>query len=349
VKLSVLDQSPVSAGMTSAEALQNTIELARLSDELGYQRYWIAEHHAMAALASPAPEILIARIGAETSRIRVGSGGVMLPHYSPLKVAEVFRMLHALYPGRIDLGIGRAPGGTPLETFALQRNRTRQMPDDFTDQVTELLQFLHGKFPADHPFERIVVAPEMPGAPEVWMLGSSMWSSAAAAQFGLPYAFAHFIDPNPTRSAIEQYRFQFRRSEYLDEPLAIVAIGALIADTDEEAARLLTSARLFRRRIRQGLVGPIPTPEEAIAELGPDRPRDQSETSEWPRYFFGSPERVHADITRMTEELQIDEVMVVTIVHSHAARLRSYELLAEAFGLTGPQPAQVSGNELGVR
>jgi luciferase family oxidoreductase group 1 len=335
--------------MTAADALQNTIDLARLSDELGYRRYWIAEHHAMPALASPAPEILIARVAAETSRIRVGSGGVMLPHYSPLKVAEVFRTLHALYPGRIDLGIGRAPGGTPLETFALQRSRTRQMPDDFPDQVSELLQFLHGNFPADHPFRRIVVSPEMPGAPEVWMLGSSMWSSAAAAQFGLPYAFAHFIDPNPTRSAIEQYRFQFRPSEFLDKPQAIVAVGALIAQTDEEANRLLSSARLFRRRIRQGLVGPIPTPEEAIAELGSDRPLPElSERSEWPRYFSGTPARVRADITRLADELQLDEVMIVTIVHSHAARLRSYELLAEAFDLRTTAPA-ASKPELATR
>jgi luciferase family oxidoreductase group 1 len=161
-----------------------------------------------------------------------------------------------------------------------------------------------------------------------------MWSSAAAAQFGLPYAFAHFIDPNPTRSAIEQYRFQFRPSEFLDKPQAIVAVGALIAETDEEANRLLSSARLFRRRIRQGLVGPIPTPEEAIAELGSDRPPPEpSERSEWPRYFSGAPARVRADITRLADELQLDEIMIVTIVHSHAARLRSYELLAEAFDL----------------
>lgn len=334
MKLSVLDQSPVSAGMTPADALQNTLDLARLSDELGYSRYWIAEHHAMQALASPAPEILIARVAAETSRIRVGSGGVMLPHYSPLKVAEVFRMLHALSPGRIDLGIGRAPGGTPLETFALQRSRSRQMPDDFPDQVSELLQFLHGGFSADHPFARIAVSPDMPGHPEVWMLGSSMWSSAAAAQFGLPYAFAHFIDPHPTRAAVEQYRFQFRPSEHLDKPRSIVAIGALVAETDEEANRLLSSARLFRRRIRQGLLGPIPTPEEAIAELGTIRPTtESSERSEWPRYFSGSPERVRSDITSMADELQLEEVMIVTIVHSHAARLRSYELLADAFDL----------------
>src|SRR5580704_5630969 len=188
IKLSVLDQSPVSEGFTPADALQNTIELARLADKLGYERYWIAEHHAIVTLASPAPEILIARVAAETSGIRIGSGGILLPHYSPLKVAEVFRMLHALYPGRIDLGIGRAPGSGGLEAFALQRDRShRQQAVDFPDQLTELLAFLHHDFLAEHPFSQIKVSPEMPGGPEVWLLGSSAWSAVLAAQFGLPY------------------------------------------------------------------------------------------------------------------------------------------------------------------
>src|SRR6516165_10746183 len=173
MRLSVLDQSPVSEGSTPAQALRNTVELARLTDRLGYARYWVAEHHATASLASPAPEILIARLGAETTRIRVGSGGVMLPHYSPLKVAEQFRMLHALYPDRVDLGIGRAPGGAPLETFALRRERLKTpLPDDFPDQLVELLGFLNQEFAARHPFSRIKVSPEMPGTPEVWLLGS---------------------------------------------------------------------------------------------------------------------------------------------------------------------------------
>src|ERR1700694_4743318 len=205
MKLSVLDQSPVPAGFTPADALRNTIQLARAADSLGYERYWIAEHHAIETLASPAPEILIARVAAETSGIRVGSGGVLLPHYSALKVAEVFRMLHAMYPDRIDLGIGRAPGGTPLDTFALQRYRGQQLPvDDFPQQLRELMAFLNRDFPAKHPFSRLTVSPDMPGCPEVWLLGSSLWSASAAAQLGLRYAFAHFIDSNPTRAALER-------------------------------------------------------------------------------------------------------------------------------------------------
>ena len=186
---------------------------------MAIERYWIAEHHATGAFASPAPEVLIARVGAETSHIRVGSGGVMLPHYSPMKVAETFRVLHALYPGRIDLGIGRAPGGSPLDSFALRRDRSAQpTEDDFPKQLLELIAFLHGGFRPDHAFSRIELSPAMPGSPEVWLLGSSMWSAAAAAQLGLPYAFAHFIDPTHTRAAIEYYRSHFIRSNELSAP-----------------------------------------------------------------------------------------------------------------------------------
>src|SRR5580698_1436254 len=169
MKLSIIDQCPVPAGFTTADAFRNTIELARLADRLGFERYWIAEHHATGAFASPAPEIMIARVAAETSHIRVGSGGVMLPHYSSMKVAESFRVLHALYPGRIDLGIGRAPGGSPLDSFALRRDREREPPgDDFPKLLVELMAFLYGGFRPDHPFSRIVVSPAMPGGPELW-------------------------------------------------------------------------------------------------------------------------------------------------------------------------------------
>lgn len=333
MKLSVIDQSPVSAGSTPADALHNTIALARLTDRLGYTRYWIAEHHAIAALASPAPEILIDRVAAETSAIRVGSGAVLLPHYSPLKVAETFRVLHALYPGRIDLGIGRAPGGTPLDSYALRRDRDRQPPgDDFPKQLVELLTFLHGGFPADHPFSRIQVSPAMPGAPDVWLLGSSLWSASAAAQLGLPYAFAHFIDQLPTRAAIEHYRSHFIPSNG-SKPHSILALGVICAETDEEAERLASSARLFRRRIRQGDVRPIPTPEDAIAELGPRTADSLREMGEWPRYVIGAPERVRSQLIDMASQLGVDELMVVTIVHDHKARMRSYELLAAAFEL----------------
>jgi luciferase family oxidoreductase group 1 len=336
VRLSIIDQSPVPEGFTPADALRNTIELARLADGLGYARYWIAEHHAIPALASPAPEILIARVAAETSGIRVGSGGVMLPHYSAYKVAETFRVLHALYPDRIDLGVGRAPGGTPLDSYALWRDREHYPPpDDFARQLLELLAFLNSTFPANHPFNRIKVSPEMPGAPEVWLLGSSLWSASAAAQLGLPYAFAHFIEPGPAVSAIAHYREHFTASESgLRSPHAMIALGVVCADTDQEAERLLSSARLFRRRIRQNDVRPIPTVEEALRELGPNPAPKHEVGVPYPRYVVGTPEKVRDQLMLMAEELRLQELMVVTIVHEHRARMRSYELLAKAFELT---------------
>jgi luciferase family oxidoreductase group 1 len=340
MKLSVLDQSPVSEGFTAADALRNTVELARLADQLGYERYWIAEHHAIVTLASPAPEILIARIGAETSRIRIGSGGVLLPHYSPLKVAEQFRMLHAMYPGRIDLGIGRAPGGSGLEAFALRRDRTERIQnDDFEEQMTELLAFLHHGFPSDHPFARIKISPEMPGAPEVWLLGSSGWSAAFAAKMGLPYAFAHFISPEETAAAVKFYRANFQASKQLARARAIVALGVICADTEAEAKRLYTSTQLHIRRIRlQGKRLPVPTPEQAIAELGDAAFGEDSVVrggGEWPRYVVGAPEQVRGELERMAGELQIEEVMAIAVLHDYGARLRSYRLLAEAFGISG--------------
>ena len=342
MKLSVIDQSPVSSGFTPADALQNTIELAQLADRLGYERYWIAEHHAMPTLACSAPEILIARIGAATQRIRIGSGGVMLPHYSPLKVAEQFRMLHALYPNRIDLGLGRAPGGSPLDSYALRRERVeRPMPDDFPEQLVELLAFLNHDFPEKHPFARILVSPAMPNAPDVWLLGSSLWSADAAAQLGLPYAFAHFISPEPTRAAIAHYRARFKPSKYLASPKAIVALGAICAETDAEAIRLMASARLMRRRRDRGEWLPVPTVEEAIAELGEaalQPMRDHvgktiGEMGEWPRYFVGSPATIKERFEELAGALRLEELMIVTIVHDHEARLHSYELLAQAFAL----------------
>jgi luciferase family oxidoreductase group 1 len=334
VKLSVVDQSPVPAGFTAADALRNTIELARFTERLGYERYWIAEHHATAAFASPAPEIMIARVAAETTSIRVGSGGVMLPHYSPMKVVESFKVLHALYPGRIDLGIGRAPGGSPLDTFALRRERSQgPLPDDFPQQLMELLAFLSGGFRADHPFSRIELSPAMPGGPEVWLLGSSMWSAAAAAQVGLPYSFAHVIDPQPTRNAIEYYRAHFIPSEFQAAPRAIVSVGAICAETEAEAYRLYSSVRLWARRLREGGRGPIPTPEDALAELGDSREPARPETGEWPRVFVGEPARLREDLINMASVLGVDEVMIVTVVHDHRARMRSYELLAREFEL----------------
>jgi luciferase family oxidoreductase group 1 len=296
-------------------------------ERLGYHRFWMSEHHAMDLLACTAPEVVLARIGAETSRIRIGSGGIMLPHYSAYKVAEVFRTLYALYPGRVDLGVGRAPGGGPLEAHALRRERRQRAADDFEDQLAELLMFLHHDFPPEHPFSRLAVSPEMPGSPEVWLLGSSMWSAEAAAQFGLPYSFAHFFSPVHTRAAIEHYTESFRASQYSKQARKSVAVGVLCAETEEEAELMMASPRLLTRRIRSGDRRPVPRPEEALRELQRQGPVPMEE-GEWPRYFYGTPDRVHAQLVAFAGALDLDEVIAVTIVHDHAARLRSYELLA---------------------
>ncbi len=334
LRLSVLDQSPVSSGSTAGEALQRSIALARQVDALGYTRFWMSEHHAMETLACTAPEVVLARIGAETSRIRIGSGGIMLPHYAALKVAEQFRTLHALYPGRVDLGIGRAPGGGPVESLALRRERRVQMQDDFMDQTAELLAFLNDGFPAQHPFAKIRVSPETPGGPDVWMLGSSLWSSSAAAEFGLPYAFAHFFSPVHTRAAIAGYQQQFVESRYRPRPEAMVAVGVICADTEEEAEYLAASVRLLQRRIRLGDRSPVASPEDALRELRAFG-APAVEEGEFPRYFVGTPAKVKRGLEAMAGELGIGELVVNTIVWDHAARLRSYGLLAEAFGLAG--------------
>jgi luciferase family oxidoreductase group 1 len=346
LKLSVLDQSPVPAGSSPGRALQNSIELARLVDRLGYRRFWMSEHHAMDTLACTAPEIMLARIGAETQRIRIGSGGIMLPHYSAFKVAEVFRTLHALYPGRVDLGIGRAPGGGPIEALALKRERGTRMPDDFPDQVSELLAYLEHdashQFPAGHPFASLRVAPDMPGSPDVWMLGSSQWSSAAAAEFGLPYGFAHFFFGMGTRHAIEAYQRDFVASSHRAQPEAMAAVGVICAETHDKAEYLASSVRLLQRRIRMNDRRPVASPEDALREL-PAVGGPSPEEGEWPRYFIGTASEVRAQLEDMAAALGIAELVVNTIVWDHAQRLRSYELLAAEFGLAASFPVAEEG------
>src|SRR4051794_30812902 len=258
--LSVLDQSPISEGMSGADALRNTLDLAQLADDLGYVRYWVAEHHGTPMLASASPEALIGPIASATRNIRVGSGGVMLPHYSPLKVAETFSVLSGLYPGRIDLGLGRAPGTDQITTFALQRDRSRAMPDDFPDQLAELLAYLEDDLPAEHPFARLAKQlPGRPHAPELWLLGSSPQSAIWAAQLGLPYSFADFINPGGAEIA-QVYRDRFTRGERLDEPRLSAAVWAIAAETTEEAQRLASSSRLTMGPRRQGPITPVTHP-----------------------------------------------------------------------------------------
>jgi luciferase family oxidoreductase group 1 len=339
LRLSVLDQSPVAEGGRPADALQNSIGLARRVDELGYKRFWMSEHHAMDTLACTAPEIMLSRIGAETKRIGIGSGGIMLPHYTPLKVAEVFRTLYGLYPERVDLGLGRAPGGGPMESLALRRSRKTPLEDDFPDQVSELLAFLEDGFPQGHPFGRVKAMPApAPGpeyrGPEVWMLGSSMWSSAAAVEFGLPYSFAHFFSPVKTRDAIEAYMRNFRLGIRAERPEATVAVGVICAETAEEAEYLASSVKLLQRRIRLGDRKPVASPDDALREL---RTMGEMvmEEGEWPRYFVGTPAVVKEKLEQMAGELGIGELIVNTIVWDQQKRLKSYELLAREFELRG--------------
>ena len=347
LRLSVLDQSPVAAGSTPGEALQRSIELARLVDGLGYTRFWMSEHHAMDLLACTAPEIMLARIGAETRRIRIGSGGIMLPHYAPLKVAETFRTLHALYPGRVDLGIGRAPGGGPIESLALKRDRRMSSQDDFPDQLSELLAFLDGHFPAGHPFAKMTASPEMPGGPDAWLLGSSLWSARTAAEYGLPYAFAHFFSAATTRYAIAEYQRSFAPSAYRERPEATAAVGVICAETQEEAEYLHASVRLLQRRIRTNDRRPVAPPDDALRELRLFGAAGD-EDGEWPRYFVGTPETVRAELEGMAGALGIGELVVNTITWDHAARLRSYALLAEVFELGGLAHERVGRPDSGL-
>jgi luciferase family oxidoreductase group 1 len=307
MRLSILDQSPISEDSSGPEALQNTLDLARLGDELGYHRYWVAEHHGGLMLAGPSPEVLIGPIAAATQRIRVGSGGVMLPHYSPFKVAESFSVLSGLFPGRIDLGVGRAAGTDPLTTYALQRDRRDAAPDDFPQQLVELLGYLKGELPGDHPFKHLPASlPGLPEKPEVWLLGSSHQSAIWAEELGLKYAFADFINPAGA------------------DPADIVCVSAICAETDEEAERLAASGRMAFAMLRMGRLIRVPPVEKALRFL---------ETREPPsgrRAVLGSPETVKRGLEEVAAAYQADEVMVVTITHDHAARRRSYELIAEA-------------------
>ncbi len=338
MRISVLDQSPISEGSSGAEALANTLDLARLTDALGYHRYWVAEHHGGPMLACASPEVMIGPIAAATARIRVGSGGVMLPHYSPLKVAESFSMLAALFPDRIDLGLGRAPGTDQRTMLALQRDRSRlRSPEDGPQQLAELLAYLDGELPAGHPFAPLArVLPGRPARPVPWLLGSSPQSAIWAAELGLPYAFADFINAQGAPIA-QDYRERFQPSMRNDAPRVAVGVWTICAETDEEAQRLAASGRMAFTLLRQGRLIEVPPVEKALRFLERQgspidgRPRSR-------RTVVGSQETVRAGLEQAAAEYGAEELILVTITHEHEARRRSYELVAEAFGLA---PADV--------
>ena len=336
-RLAVLDQSPIAEGSTGAAALHDTVDLARLADALGYERYWVAEHHGSPMLAGASPEIVIGRVAAATSRIRVGSGGVMLPHYSPLKVAETFSTLSGFFPGRIDLALGRAAGTDPTTAFALQRDRRQGAPDDFPHQLAELLAYLDDGLPADHPFARLArTLPGRPELPEPWLLGSSPQSGIWAAQLGLPYAFADFINPAGADVAA-RYRAEFTPSPRLAAPRLLVAASVVCAESDEEASRLASSVRMAITLLYRGQLIAVPPVETALRFLSDEETRPASGLPVIPtprrRLLVGAPATVRRGIEALAAEYAADEVMLVTITHDHAARRRSYELVAEEFAL----------------
>jgi luciferase family oxidoreductase group 1 len=332
MRVSVLDQSPIPEGLGGGDALRNTIDLAQLADRLGYHRYWVAEHHGGPMLAGPAPEALIGPIASATSGIRVGSGGVMLPHYSPLKVAEAFSLLAGLYGERIDLGIGRAPGTDALTTYALQRDRRQASPDDFPQQLVELIGYLDDSLPADHPFARLAATlPGRPYKPDVWLLGSSPQSAIWAGELGLPYAFADFINPDGATLA-DSYRQQFATHHQGKSSTTAVGVWAICAETDEHAEYLAAPSRMTMRMLRQGKLIQVPPPEKALAYL---RSIGEQRDGFIPgrRGIIGTPERVRAGLETVADEYRAEEVIVVTITYDHEARRHSYELIAEAMGL----------------
>jgi luciferase family oxidoreductase group 1 len=338
MRLSVLDQSPIPEGSTPAQALDNTVDLARHAETLGYERYWLAEHHATPALACASPEVLIAAVAQATEQIRVGSGGVMLPHYSPLKVAEVFSTLAGLHPERIDLGIGRAPGTDPMTMLALQRDRRQGSPDDFPEQLTELLALLENRVPPNHPFARHArTLPGLPERPEPWLLGSSPQSAIWAGELGLPYAIADFINPGGAALAAD-YRARFLDSERLPAPRVIACTIAICADSDEEAERIASSGRMMFSLLRMGQLIPIPPPEKALAYLA-TRERPDAATG-GRRAIVGSPATVRAGLEEVAREYGTEELMLLTITYEHEARRRSYELIAEVMQqpLPGARP-----------
>ena len=325
--LSVLDLAPVSTGAAVGAALRNSLDLAQHVERLGYLRHWVAEHHNMPGIASSAPAVLIAHLASVTRRIRIGSGGVMLPNHQPLVVAEQFGMLEALHPGRIDLGIGRAPGTDPMTAYALRRSADPSA-DDLPAQLTELVAFFRGTVP------RITAVPGAGNMPAIWLLGSSDFSARLAAELGMPFSFAHHFMPQNTEAALEIYRRNFKPSPTLGEPYAMIGVAVVCAPTDEQARWLHGPAKLSFLRLRSGRPSTLPSPEEAAAHEY--TPEQQAFVASWTAsHLVGSPETVRAGLLQLQERTKADELMLTTNMYHHTDRLRSYELVAEALAKAG--------------
>ena len=330
--LSVLDLAPVSAGSNPAEALAGSLRLAREVERLGYLRYWVAEHHSMPGIASSSPAVLLARVAAETSTIRLGSGGVMLPNHSPLAIAEQFGMLEAFEPGRIDLGIGRAPGTNPQTAYALRRGAQGADGDDLPQQLAELLAHFTGGFPENHPYASIEATPARGYQPAIWLLGSSDYSAHLAGQLGLPFSFAHHFAAGNTDAAIQVYRSAFQPSDVLEAPYVMLGVNVVAAETADEAQRLALPGHLAFLRLRQGKPGLYPSPEEA--EAYNFTPFEREAIRGWTSsHVIGDPDEVKAGLDDLVARTGADELMLTTMLHSTDDRIRSYELVSDAMAL----------------
>jgi luciferase family oxidoreductase group 1 len=330
IPTSILDLTPVPSGVGARGALENSRALAVVAEATGYHRYWLAEHHNSPTMACPSPEVMIAHIAAATSTIRVGSGGIMLPNHSPLRIAETFRVLEALHPGRIDLGIGRAPGTDGVTAYALRRGSGTA--EDFPQQLAELLAYGESGFPPDHPFAAIAAEPHDVPLPPIWILGSSEYGAQMAAMLGVGFAFARHLNPRGAAEAIALYRDRFTPTGRSDGPRVIVATSAISADTADRAHDLAASMALGVIRLRSGRPAPLPTPEEALAY-----PYDDGELEQVRRYrraqVVGTADEVRDELRELVRATDADELMLMAMVHSHGERVHSYRLIADALGL----------------
>ncbi|OLN21654.1 hypothetical protein BTO30_13625 [Domibacillus antri] len=327
MKVNILDQSPISEGKTAEEALRETVELSQHAEKLGYSRFWVSEHHDTTTLAGSSPEVLLSYMAAKTNTIRLGSGGVMLTHYSAYKVAENFRVLSGLAPGRIDLGVGRAPGGMPRASFALSEGRKRDSAR-YPEQIDDVLAYLHDQ-PVPYIYNGVRATPIVQKAPELWMLGSNLSSAVLAAEKGLPYTFARFINGDEGREVLKEYRDQFQPSAYLDQPKSMAAVFVICADTDEEADFLAGSLDLSLMMSAQGIPSNgTPSPEKAAAYSYNQYEKVHVEENR-KRMIVGGPKTIRAELVRLQEEFETDELMAVTILYDFEKKKRSFELLAD--------------------
>ncbi|MFI6137508.1 LLM class flavin-dependent oxidoreductase [Streptomyces griseus] len=344
VPLSVLDLVTVGQGRTATQALRTSVEIAKLTESRGFHRFWVAEHHSMPGVASSSPAVILAHIAAHTERIRLGSGGVMLPNHAPLVIAEQFGTLEAMASGRVDLGLGRAPGTDGATAAALRRSdRLNEGADDFPQQLMELIRFLDDDFPDGHPYSRIHAVPgpvqatapggvQSPHRPPVWLLGSSGFSARLAGTLGLPFAFAHHFSAQNTIPALDLYRESFRPSAVLDAPYAAIGVSALAADDERAARREVLTGALSMVRLRTGRPGLIPSPEEAAAY--DFSPMEREFVDGWlANVIHGTADEVRGGLDDLTKRTGADELMITANAHGGEARLRSYGLIADAYGL----------------